>query len=95
MKLKLLINGIIICTCPIAGFTDPLADAIAVSATSSMIATGSALYMRNNGVEPMIVNTNVGPVAIPAPYKSNQLNQPNYYEQQVDSNQQKMDFMSD
>ncbi|MDC0534456.1 hypothetical protein OAO18_01450 [Francisellaceae bacterium] len=94
MKLRFLSSIAILISTTVA-YANPFLTAVAVTATSSTIATGSAVYMRNNGINTQIVNTNVGPVAIPAPYASDYNSQePNYYQEQEQAQQQKVDFMS-
>ena len=74
---------------------NPWVNAVAVTATSSAIATTSAVYMRENNIPAQIVNTNVGPIAIPASSNTNNANiEENYYQQQQESIQQKRDFMN-
>ncbi len=95
MKLRFIIGALALLPTIFAN-ANPLLTAVAMTATSSTIATGSAVYMRNNGINTEIVNTNVGPVAIPAPYSSDyNSQQPNYYQEQEQAQQQKVDFMND
>lgn len=92
MKLRLLTMMVTILSAPI--LANPLVDAVAITATSSALATGSAVYMRNKGMNPAIVDTNVGPVAVPGPQQTNQnYNVQNGYQQQQSAVQQKRNFM--
>ena len=73
---------------------DPVTAAIAAGAASSVITTSSAVYMKKQGMQPQVVDTNMGPVAVPGGSQvQNGRTQPDYYARQRASERQKDRFM--